>query len=396
MFKLEGSTSSLTLDEASTPSITSLSSRHSYNTRYSAKLKAAKRRFFLDNDTCLSEKLPPEASLEKPDVELSPKLLVQIRSITSSPSKKKIMPRGGHHPLVSCCQNRSCLDKFCWYLVCFIAIVSLVALSTYILQNVDESNGISYQYFSKELSKMKDQLLRMETEVKEVFNSKADTEKKLETIEGLLKDLKKATQKGTQGSKHDGKGKPLSKEITDALDLYADDRTGKTDFALESAGGRIVDTRDTVSYPEPEKVTFLGVMICTKSNSARAILQPGSLPGECWAFKGSRGCTIIQLLGKVRITGVTLEHISPSMSPSGQITTAPKDFTIKGMQSVDDSSPDLLGKFSYDVKGTRLQYFEMPSSDKAYNLIEFKVLSNHGHPDFTCVYRLRVHGELQS
>lgn len=38
------------------------------------------------------------------------------------------------------------------------------------------------------------------------------------------------------GSKHDGKGKPLSKEITDALDLYADDRTGKTDFALESAG----------------------------------------------------------------------------------------------------------------------------------------------------------------
>lgn len=57
------------------------------------------------------------------------------------------------------------------------------------------------------------------------------------------------------------------------------------------------------------------------------------------------------------------------------------------MQSVDDSSPDLLGKFSYDVKGTRLQYFEMPSSDKAYNLIEFKVLSNHGHPDFTCVYR---------
>lgn len=32
-----------------------------------------------------------------------------------------------------------------------------------------------------------------------MFNSKADTEKKLETIEGLLKDLKKATQKGTQG-----------------------------------------------------------------------------------------------------------------------------------------------------------------------------------------------------
>ncbi|KAI4457747.1 sad1/unc-84-like protein-related [Holotrichia oblita] len=318
------------------------------------------------------------------------------------------MPRRGNHPLVTCGQAPSCTDKFCWYLICFIAIVSLVAISTYILQNVHDSDGLSYQYFSQELRKMKDQLVKMETEVKEVFTSKLDTEKKLETIEELLKDLKKATQKGTQGDlkcpKRDGKCKPINKEITDALDLYADDKTGKTDFALESAayikyllllnesigfvsGGRIVDTRDTVSYPEPEKVTFLGVMLCTKSNSARAILQPGSLPGECWAFRGSRGCTIVQLLGKVLISGVTLEHISPTMSPSGQITTAPKEFSIKGMKSVDDSNPDFLGKFTYDIKGTRLQYFEMPSCDKAYSLIEFKVLSNHGHPDFTCVYR---------
>lgn len=57
------------------------------------------------------------------------------------------------------------------------------------------------------------------------------------------------------------------------------------------------------------------------------------------------------------------------------------------MKSVDDRDPDFLGKFTYDTGGKRLQYFDVSNCDKAYNLIEFKVLSNHGHPEFTCVYR---------
>lgn len=51
-------------------------------------------------------------------------------------------------------------------------------------------------------------------------------------------------------------------------------------------------------------------------------------PGQCWAFKGSRGQATIKLLTPVRICGVTLEHISKSISPSGEISTAPKDFSI--------------------------------------------------------------------
>lgn len=58
------------------------------------------------------------------------------------------------------------------------------------------------------------------------------------------------------------------------------------------------------------------------------LLQPGMAPGQCWAFKGSRGQAIIKLVSPVRISGVSLEHISKSISPTGEISTAPKDFSI--------------------------------------------------------------------
>ncbi|GJQ68970.1 hypothetical protein Trydic_g6155 [Trypoxylus dichotomus] len=379
----------------------SLASRHSYNTRYSAKLRAANSKHSFDGDICSPRKLALDADVEKETVSrVTPKLLVfktQTKGLTSR-WKNKTMPRGVHHPLVSCGHGPSCMERFCWYLVCLIAIVSLVALSTYLLHKDGENSDDSYQYFSKELHKIKEQILHMKDEVRDVFTSKDDTEKKLEAIEQLLRDLKQASQKGGQkcpAKREPKQSKTIRKEIAEALNLYADDKTGKTDFALESAGGSIAEVRDTESYPTSDRIRFWGVIICTKANSARAILQPGSLPGECWAFKGSKGCAIIRLLGKVRITGVTLEHISSSMSPSGEITTAPKDFTIKGMKSINDEDPDFLGKFTYDVRGKRLQYFDIANCERAYSLIEFKVLNNHGHPEFTCVYRLRVHGELQ-
>lgn len=28
-----------------------------------------------------------------------------------------------------------------------------------------------------------------------------------------------------------------------------------------------------------------------------------------------------------------------------------------------------------------------------YQLVELRVLSNWGHPEYTCIYRFRVHGE---
>jgi SUN domain-containing protein 1/2 len=32
-------------------------------------------------------------------------------------------------------------------------------------------------------------------------------------------------------------------------------------------------------------------------------------------------------------------------------------------------------------------------SEENYQTVSLRVLSNHGHPDYTCLYRFRVHGD---
>ena len=51
-------------------------------------------------------------------------------------------------------------------------------------------------------------------------------------------------------------------------------------------------------------------------------------PGECWAFNGSEGYLVVQLSAAITVTEVSIEHIPVSLAPSGNIDSAPRDFTI--------------------------------------------------------------------
>lgn len=81
----------------------------------------------------------------------------------------------------------------------------------------------------------------------------------------------------------------------------------------------MVDTGDTVEHVLMESsvgwaLYVLSSWVCRSCNGARAIIQPGALPGECWAFRGFKGEAMIRLMGSVEISGVSLEHISPQLS----------------------------------------------------------------------------------
>ncbi|KAK4874862.1 hypothetical protein RN001_014222 [Aquatica leii] len=166
--------------------------------------------------------------------------------------------------------------------------------------------------------------------------------------------------------------------VNAALRQYDADKTTRADFALESSGGFDSFSRSP---------TLFGIPICPDSTGPRQIIQPGVLPGECWAFKGTTGNVVIRLLGPVFIDGVSLEHISKEISPTGLIDTAPKSFSIWGLATENDSGV-LLGEFTYDVNGPTLQSFDIDDNlSQSFDHIEFKVHSNHGNPLFTCVYR---------
>ncbi|XP_074512809.1 SUN domain-containing protein 1 isoform X5 [Sebastes fasciatus] len=183
--------------------------------------------------------------------------------------------------------------------------------------------------------------------------------------------------------------------VQNALRLYSQDRTGLVDYALESGGGSILSTRCSETYEtKTALMSLFGLPLWYFSQSPRVVIQPDVYPGNCWAFKGSQGYLVIRLSLRIMPTSFCVEHIPKALSPTGNITSAPQNFTVFGLDDEYQEEGKLLGHYKYEDDGESLQTFPvMEQNDRAFQIIEVRVLSNWGHPEYTCMYRFRVHGE---
>lgn len=220
--------------------------------------------------------------------------------------------------------------------------------------------------------------------------------------------------------------------IEEALEVYSADRIARRDYALYSAGARVIPSLTSPTY-KLQRPSFFS---WTRSSSGRqdtarppvVALHHDSTPGMCWAFKGEDGQLGIGLARKVIISDVTLEHVPASISlESG--TSAPRDVTVWGLlerqsdrlrlaayrekvarsdgSDMDQASPQqappsqnhlLLSSFTYDVHSTRaIQTFPVSLEAKSLQIpisvVQVHITSNHGNKDFTCLYRIRMHGQ---
>ncbi|XP_042826908.1 SUN domain-containing protein 1 isoform X8 [Panthera tigris] len=183
--------------------------------------------------------------------------------------------------------------------------------------------------------------------------------------------------------------------VNNALKLYSQDKTGMVDFALESGGGSILSTRCSETYEtKTALISLFGIPLWYFSQSPRVVIQPDIYPGNCWAFRGSQGYLVVRLSMEIHPTTFTLEHIPKTLSPTGNITSAPKDFAVYGLENEHQEEGRLLGRFTYDQDGESLQMFHAPKRpERAFQIVELRIFSNWGHPEYTCLYRFRVHGE---
>ncbi|KAM6054671.1 SUN domain-containing protein 1 isoform 3-T9 [Chlamydotis macqueenii] len=182
--------------------------------------------------------------------------------------------------------------------------------------------------------------------------------------------------------------------VNNALKLYSQDKTGMVDFAMESAGGSILSTRCSETYEtKAALISLFGIPLWYFSQSPRVVIRPDMYPGNCWAFKGSQGYLVVGLSAKIYPTAFTMEHIPKTLSPSGNITSAPRNFSVYGLDYEHQEEGKLLGQYVYDQGGEPLQMFPvMEKSEKAFQIVELRIFSNWGHPAYTCLYRFRVHG----
>ncbi|XP_061158537.1 SUN domain-containing protein 1 isoform X2 [Syngnathus typhle] len=179
------------------------------------------------------------------------------------------------------------------------------------------------------------------------------------------------------------------------LKLYSQDKTGLVDYALESGGGSILSTRCSETHEtKTALMSLFGVPLWYFSQSPRVVIQPDMYPGNCWAFKGSQGYLVIRLSMRIRPTSFCLEHIPKALSPTGNISSAPRNFTVFGLDDEYQEEGELLGHYTYQEDGESLQIFPVKEpTEKTFQVMEVQVMSNWGHPDYTCLYRFRVHGE---
>jgi len=200
--------------------------------------------------------------------------------------------------------------------------------------------------------------------------------------------------------------------MNEELSKFAADRIGRPDYALSSAGSKIERRFGLTSRNLQQRVglgerllgglsnffSIVNALVNERPASvyrylprpAEVVIDPDVTIGNCWACANSQCNITIELPAHLSVSAVSVDHISPLVAMD--ISSAPKDFNVFGIRRLEETDHDLLGQFSYASNPLhQIQTFEIEKLN-SFNWVKFQVLSNHGNPNFTCIYRLRVHG----
>ncbi|KAG9321691.1 hypothetical protein KVV02_002159 [Mortierella alpina] len=254
----------------------------------------------------------------------------------------------------------------------------------------------------------------------------------------------------------------IAELIDEALDKYSADAMAKPDYALFTAGGRIIPGLTSPNYRAVGTFNILGRIGARMFQplARKKALEPDMHAGECWPMEGSSGQLAIRLAREIVVTEVTIEHADPSVVLD--LTSAPREIEVWSLREGDTASKQqpeapegssassggedkeeqkregtqdehssttatrkttrwnvgipwpgstLLTSFEYEASTTTpkkgnegstemtrkpksRQTFAIPLSKQTTSSVgvALRIKSNWGHPKYTCVYRVRVHG----
>ncbi|XP_061212381.1 sperm-associated antigen 4 protein-like [Neopsephotus bourkii] len=123
-------------------------------------------------------------------------------------------------------------------------------------------------------------------------------------------------------------------------------------------------------------------------------VQPDASPGYCWKMQQSQSEVLIRLPTEVQPTAITLQYCSKTATPLVTVSSAPKDFTVSGLDE-EGQGETLLGSFLYSVQKEPTQTFPLQNGiPRAFRLLKLSIQNNWGKPTYTCIYRVQVHGKM--
>ncbi|XP_057538914.1 SUN domain-containing protein 1 [Amaranthus tricolor] len=252
--------------------------------------------------------------------------------------------------------------------------------------------------FNAQLEKLNERIGDLELRLDELklkgFLTKDD-------VMNMYGELKSSKNGGSVGLNYDDIRNLARDVVEKEIKKHAADGLGRVDYALASAGSKVVDHSEPLDGWKMAGL-FSGNSKNRVHSKANKMLMPSfGQPGECFPLKGSSGFVKIRLRSAIVPEAITLEHVAESVAYDR--SSAPKHCQVygylQGKQGLETSPVELekkflLTDFTYDLDKSNAQTFnvleEVRSSIIDTVIFEFK--SNHGSPVFTCIYRVRVHG----
>jgi SUN domain-containing protein 1/2 len=230
--------------------------------------------------------------------------------------------------------------------------------------------------------------------------------------------------------------------VTSAVSRHGKDSIARPDFALHSGGARIIPSLTSPTLEiSPQRLHSQLIGLVT--GHGYAIGRPPITAlhhelhnGNCWPFSGTQGQLGVALAAPAYISDVTIDHVSPEEAFDMR-NSAPREMELWGLVEGKDNTakvnewmgektrrreaaidneeeveaeveyPKTLPKspqyvrvanFRYNVNApNHIQTFpvsqEIRDLGVDFGVVVLRVLNNWGRDEFTCLYRMRVHGQ---
>ncbi|WBW71528.1 spindle pole body SUN domain protein Sad1 [Schizosaccharomyces osmophilus] len=189
--------------------------------------------------------------------------------------------------------------------------------------------------------------------------------------------------------------------IQTTVENYIGDPVSLPNFALLSTGADVLPFLTTKNYVKrpssflPKAASYLFDSLTIRGHEPNMALQSTNGVAMCWSFQGSEGQLGISLSRPVYVTNVTVEHVNQKVAHD--LSSAPKEIEVWGQDVHQNGKKGFsyLGSLLYNIQGEPIQTFPIHVSSKLpTKSVIFKVKSNWGNPEYTCLYQIRVHGTV--
>lgn len=244
----------------------------------------------------------------------------------------------------------------------------------------------------------------------------------------------------------------ISSLVDSAVSVVSKDGVAKPDFALHSAGGRVIPSLTSPTFeikPSTLRAAVFGALTGNGYASGHppvTAIEPSLHAGRCWPMAGTGGQLAVALAMPVYVDEITIDHVATEVA--FDMRTAPRQMEVWGLVEGEDNirklhahrefqiarkrqefedrgemldedwekrewenfregypatlpkSPEYLriAKFTYDIHAPKhVQTFqadeEVRDLELDFGVVVARVLNNWGHDTYTCLYRFRVHGQ---